>query len=170
MEIRNTLYTGVLSTLLLFERAENFFSFSSSSPRPPVPYTFLHLIFVRFFFLFSTFGFSSRALISYSRRCLQVQLLWRNFGVWRRENGTGRVRIHVDTGKNGGPPFVFRRQGNEKTIAIRSVVQPKECIYCSSFLHYFLKNLEDSEVNKKSKFHLTDLKNLIFRNDLLYLH
>jgi len=105
MEIRNTLYTSILSTLLLFERAENFFSFSS--PPPSAPYTFLHLIFVRFFFLFSTFGFSSRALISYSRRCLQVQLLWRNFGVWRRENGTGRVRIHVDTGKNGGPPLTF---------------------------------------------------------------
>lgn len=146
MEIRNTLYTGVLSTLLLFERAENFFSFSYSPL--PAPYTFLHLIFVRFFFLFSTFGFSSRALISYSRRCLQVQLLWRNFGVWRRENGTGRVRIHVDTGKNGGPPFVFRRQGNEKTIAIQRGVQPKDSIYCSLFLHYFLKILEGSEGKK----------------------
>lgn len=43
-------------------------------------------------------------------------------------------------GRMEGPPFVFRRQGNEKTIAIQRVVQPKESIYCSSFLHYFLKN------------------------------
>lgn len=131
MEIRNTLYTGILSTLLLFERAENFFSFSSSSP---TPYTFLHLIFVRFFFLFSTFGFSSRALISYSRHCLQVQLLWRNFGVWRRENGTGRVRIHVDTGKNGGPLFRFQTSGKRKDYRYPKSSKPKESIYCSLFL------------------------------------
>jgi len=36
MEIRNTLYTGILSTLLLFERAENFFFLS----RPPPPLHF----------------------------------------------------------------------------------------------------------------------------------
>ena len=111
MEIRNTLYTGILSTLLLFERAENFFSFSSTPS---------HL--TLFSILFSS-GSSFYFLLSVSRLVplfrIQDAVSKSNYyggtlGCGEGRMGRGGLEYMSIRGRMEGPPFRFQTSGKRK--------------------------------------------------------
>ena len=113
MEIRNTLYTSILSTLLLFERAENFFSFSSPPPPPPL---------TLFSILFSS-GSSFYFLLSVSRLVplfrIQDAVSKSNYyggtlGCGEGRMGRGGLEYMSIRGRMEGPPLRFQTSGKRK--------------------------------------------------------